>query len=80
MLFRSIAKNWLRGVKIKDAEKPKGEWNKAEVIVKDGEITHLLNGEIVNKGRLGNTTEGYIVLQSEYAEVYYRKVEITVLK
>ncbi len=76
----TIAKNWLRGVKIKDTEKPKGEWNKAEVIVKDGTITHLLNGEVVNKGRLGNTTEGYVVLQSEYAEVYYRKVEITVLK
>ncbi|MEO6328591.1 MAG: DUF1080 domain-containing protein [Ginsengibacter sp.] len=73
-------KNWLRVVKLKDAEKPKGEWNKAEVIVQDGNITQILNGETVNTGRLGNTKDGYILLQSEYAEIYYRNMEIKELK
>ncbi|MEO6453074.1 MAG: DUF1080 domain-containing protein [Ginsengibacter sp.] len=69
-------KNWLRGVKLKDAEKPNGNWNKAEVIVQNGKITHILNGEIVNSGLLGNTKEGHIVLQSEGAEIYYRNMQI----
>ncbi len=66
--------------KIKDAEKPNGEWNKAEVIVKDGKITHLLNGQIVNSARLGNTSTGNVVLQSEGAELYYRNIEVKVLR
>ena len=69
-------KGAFRVTKMKDAEKPHGEWNKAEVIVKDGMITHLLNGEIVNKAKLGNTTTGKIVIQSEGAELYYKNVEI----
>src|SRR4029079_15584035 len=35
----------LRVIKSKDAEKPSGEWNKAEIIVQNGTITHLLNGQ-----------------------------------
>jgi hypothetical protein len=62
--------------KTKDAEKPYGEWNVAEVIVKDGFIVHMLNKQTVNFARLGNTTTGYIVLQSEGAEIFYRKVRI----
>lgn len=69
-------KNWLRAIKTKDAEKPNGQWNKAEVIVQNGKITHLLNDEIVNSARLGNTKEGNIVLQSEGSEIYYRNMQI----
>ena len=70
-------KGAFRLVKMKDAEKPNGEWNKAEVIVKDGKITHLLNGEIVATARLGNTTTGNIVIQSEGAELYYRNIVVS---
>ena len=68
--------NWHRVIKSKDAEKPNGQWNKAEVIVQNAKITHLLNGTEVNSGYLGNTTKGNIVLQSEGAEIYYRNMEI----
>src|SRR6266513_1165951 len=70
----------LRVIKSKDAEKPYGEWNKAEVIVQNGNITHILNGEIVNTAKLGNTREGNILLQSEFAEVYYRNMRVEELK
>jgi len=69
-------KNAFNVVRTKNAEKPTGEWNEAIVIVSEGKITHLLNGEVVNTGRLGNTKEGNIVLQSEGAEIYYRNVSI----
>jgi hypothetical protein len=70
----------LRVIKSKDAEKPSGQWNKAEVIVQNGKITHIINGEVVNTARLGNTKEGNILLQSEYAEVYYRNAWVEELK
>jgi Domain of Unknown Function (DUF1080) len=73
-------KNWIRAIKSKDAEKPKGEWNKAEVIVQNGNITHIINGEIVNNGKLGNTKDGHILLQSEFAEIYYKNMMVEELK
>jgi hypothetical protein len=73
----TTATNNFRVIKIKDAEKPNGQWNFAEVIVKDGFIIHLLNKQVVNKAKLGNTTTGNIVLQSEGAELYYRNIRIT---
>jgi hypothetical protein len=69
-------RNSFRVAKIKDAEKPNGQWNKAEVIVKNGKITHLLNGEIVITAELGNTREGTLLLQSEGAELFYRNAEV----
>lgn len=65
-----------RVVKSKDAEKPSGEWNKVEVIVNKGEITYLVNGQVVNKARNPNPKAGRILLQSEGAEIYYRNVEL----
>lgn len=67
-----------RIVKLKEAEKPKGQWNKAEVIVREGTITHLLNGEIVNKASNPSIFEGKIVLQSEGSEIFYRNVVVEI--
>jgi hypothetical protein len=72
----TLQKNAFNVVKTKNAERPTGQWNEAIVIVKNGIITHLLNGEVVNTGRLGNTKQGSIVLQSEGSEIYYRNVTI----
>jgi hypothetical protein len=72
----TASKNYNRAVKTADAEKPHGEWNKAEVIVKNGKITHILNGKVVNAAGLGNTKEGCILLQSEGAEIYYRNATV----
>lgn len=65
-----------RVIKSKDAEKPNGEWNKVEVIVKDGKLTHLINGVLVNDGQNPSLPGGRIVLQSEGAEIYYRNVKL----
>ena len=69
-------KPYHRVVKSKDAEKPTGEWNKVEVIVNNGEITYLVNGQVVNKARNPSPKAGRIILQSEGAEIYYRNVEL----
>lgn len=69
-------KPYQRVIKTKDGEKPTGEWNKVEVIVNKGDITYLVNGQVVNKAKNPNPKAGRIMLQSEGAELFYRNVEI----
>jgi hypothetical protein len=63
-------------VKKRDAEKPNGEWNRVEVISFNGKCVHIVNDVVVNYGENSSLTGGRILLQSEYAEVYYRNVSI----
>ena len=69
-----------RGVKTSDHEKPRGEWNTIEVICDGDKIINIVNGVVVNEGSKASVTKGKLVLQSEGAEVFYRKVELTPLK
>ena len=59
-----------------DVEKPAGEWNRLEVFCKGDTITNTLNGQIVNAGTRSSLTEGKIQLQSEGAEIFFRKFEV----
>ena len=63
-------------IKKTDAEKPTGEWNTVEVVCDGDKITNIVNGVVVNEGTKASVTKGRILLQSEGAEVYYRKVEL----
>jgi hypothetical protein len=63
-------------VKKKDNENPTGEWNTVEVISFNGKCAHIVNGVLVNFGENSSLIGGRILLQSEYAEVYYRNLRI----
>jgi hypothetical protein len=65
-----------RIVKKKNAEKPTGEWNTVEVISFNGKCVHIVNGVVVNYGENASLVGGRILLQSEYAEIYYKNVRI----
>ena len=39
-----------------------------------------VNGEVVNEGTSASVTKGKILLQSEGAEIFFRKVELRPLK
>jgi 3-keto-disaccharide hydrolase len=69
-----------RAVKKKDAEKPQGEWNTVEVICDGDKITNIVNGVVVNEGTESSVTKGRILLQSEGAEIYFRRVELKKLR
>jgi hypothetical protein len=60
----------------RDVEKPAGEWNRMEVVCDGGSITTILNGYVVNIGTNSSLTRGKILLQSECAEIFFRKVEV----
>jgi hypothetical protein len=64
------------------------EWNTADVIVRPDTVTHMLNGEIINRamnirvvdpsspGGTRPITRGRIALEIEAAEIFFRNVEI----
>ena len=62
--------------KLKDGEKPTGEWNRVEVIADGGRCIHIVNDVVANEGTEASLTKGRICLQSEGAEVFYRMVEL----
>lgn len=57
-----------------DVEKPIGEWNTLECIAKGDEITIYLNGTLVNHAYQVKPSKGRIQIQSEGAEIFFRKV------
>jgi hypothetical protein len=59
-----------------DVEKPAGGWNKLECIVDGNEITVILNGKLVNHAVGVRPSKGKIQIQSEGAEIFFRKVEL----
>ena len=65
-----------RVTKKKDNEKPSGEWNRVEVIANKGKCTHIVNGVVVNEATDASLRSGRILIQSEGAEIYYRKIDI----
>lgn len=77
---RTKADNYTRVYKKTDAENPTGEWNRVEVIANKGEVTYIVNGKIVNKFEDPSEQKGKILVQSEGAEIYYRKIEIAEFK
>lgn len=60
-----------------DVEKPLGKWNKMECIADGDHITIYVNGILVNKATNVKPHKGKIQIQSESAELFIRKVELT---
>lgn len=59
-----------------EVEKPTGEWNLVEAVMKDGDLVYYLNGVKVMEGTKGSLTEGRLLFQSEGAEIFFRKIEL----
>jgi uncharacterized protein YdeI (BOF family) len=64
----------------KDVEKPVGEWNTLECVANGDEITIYLNGTLVNRDGQVRPNKGRIQIQSEGAEILFRKVELEPLE
>ena len=60
----------------KDVDNPVGEWNRMEVICNGGSYKVLLNGVLVNEGRDATPAAGFIGVQNEWAECFFRRFEL----
>jgi hypothetical protein len=59
-----------------DVESRAGEWTRLEVTCRARAITVRVNGVVVNAGTGASVSSGRIMLQSEGAEIYFRRVEL----
>ena len=59
-----------------DVESAHGGWTRLEVIADGDRVTNIVNGTVVNEGTRSSLTEGKIILQSEGAEIYFRRVDL----
>ena len=59
-----------------DVESPYGGWTRLEVVAQGDRITNIVNGKVVNEGYRSNLTEGKIIIQSEGAEIYFRRIDL----
>jgi Domain of Unknown Function (DUF1080) len=59
-----------------DVESPCGEWTRLEVIADGNRVTNVVNGKVVNEGTRSSLTEGRILVQSEGAEIYFRRIDV----
>lgn len=62
-----------------DVENPFGEWNTVECIAEDGQLSIFLNGTLVNRATDVKPDKGRIQIQSEGAEIFFRRVDLTPL-
>lgn len=62
-----------------DVEKPVGKWNRYECIADGDKLTVLLNGVLVNEASDVRPTKGRIQIQSEGAELFVRRIDVTPL-
>lgn len=62
-----------------DVEKPVGKWNRMIVYARGNSIDVYLNGVLVNQAVNVKPSRGRIQIQSEGAELFVRKVELTPL-
>lgn len=60
----------------KDAEHPVGEWNTLECIADGDKLTFILNGVVVNEATQVKPQKGKIQIQSEAAEIFFRRIEL----
>lgn len=63
-----------------DVESPGLEWTRLEAVVENGNLTYYVNGKLVNEASGSSFTEGKIMIQSEGAEIYFRRVDLEPLR
>jgi hypothetical protein len=83
--FNEESKNGRHCLKQAGDEKPSGEWNTLDLYCHGDTSIHVLNGKVamvlyhnsqIDKGTLSSLTKGKIQLQSEGAEIFYRKIRM----
>ncbi len=65
---------WFRGRR--DVDAPVGDWNRTEVVCDGDRVSYRLNGVLVNAATGSSLKAGKILLQSEGAEIFFRKFEV----
>ena len=60
----------------KDIEAPNFGWNRLEAIVNGASLQYYVNGQLVFEATNSSLTDGRIMIQSEGAEIYFRRIDL----
>ena len=63
-----------------DVESQGLEWTRIEAVVEGGKLTYYVNGKLVNAASDSTFKDGRIMIQSEGAEIYFRRIELQPLQ
>ena len=63
-----------------EIEKPTGEWNRMEVLCEGDKIAITVNGHKTLEGTNASPRSGKILVQSEGAEIFFRKLDVYPLR
>ncbi len=63
-----------------DVDTPGHGWTRVEYIADGDKLTYIVNGTVVMEASNVTPTAGKIQIQTEQAEIYYRKIELQPLK
>ena len=63
-----------------EIEKPRGQWNRMEVLCDGDKVRITVNGHKTLEGTNATPHSGRIVLQSEGAEIFFRRLDLYLLK
>jgi hypothetical protein len=64
----------------KDVETAGNGWTRIEALVDGGKFTYMVNGQVVNAASDSSFTSGKIMIQSEGAEIYFRRLDLEPLR
>lgn len=59
-----------------DLEEALGKWNRIEIIVNGDSLVYFLNGKKVNEAFRCSVNSGKLLFQSEYAEIFFRRIDL----
>lgn len=65
-----------RSISVENRCKPRGEWNTYDVVAVNGTIRLSVNGKFVNSISGSTQRKGYLCLESEGAEIWFRNIKI----
>lgn len=60
----------------KDVESPGLEWTRIEAVANGDRLTFSVNGQVVAAATESSFTSGKIMIQSEGAEIYFRRIDL----
>ena len=61
---------------LQDVESGGSQWTHLEAVVENGNLTYYVNGKLVNAATNSSFSDGRIMLQSEGAEIYFRRIDL----
>jgi len=73
---RPHPKGWMRCLPSEERNHPAGQWNHYRIECQNGRVQLAVNGKVVAGGSKTIPRQGYIVLESEGAPIYFKNIRV----